>query len=245
MVEHAGANLRSLGVEEHAASDAGVLARDPEIVEGLLVVLVAAVREVEARDVHPLPQHLLELGHIPRHRPEGAHDPRLELVVRGSVRRQLLQVALAEVLEDVLLLNLELGQVDVGAVRPRGALERAETIHLIFRVSVASNTGDNVESRSVYHVPRGVRVKRTEDFDRVDSGLGSSDSFDSSFLVFYSSFVGRTVTVTGTGSSQHLREAKSCFPSRADQNLQRSVSHEKFPPTKIQRESHARPVRIG
>ena len=36
MVEHAGANLRSLGVEEHAI-DADVLARNPEIVEGLRV----------------------------------------------------------------------------------------------------------------------------------------------------------------------------------------------------------------
>jgi hypothetical protein len=37
-------------------------------------------------------------------------------VVRGRVRRQLLQVRVGEVLEDVLLLDVELAEVDVGAV---------------------------------------------------------------------------------------------------------------------------------
>jgi hypothetical protein len=86
----------------------------------------------------PLLQHLLEHGDLPGHRAEGADDPGLELVVRGRVRRQLLQVRVGEVLEDVLLLDVELAEVDVGAVGAGGSPQGAHTIH-----------GDGIASKTV------------------------------------------------------------------------------------------------
>jgi len=51
-----------LGVKHDGAEDAGVVHGLPEVVERLLVVLVRAVGEVEARDVHAGSEQLLEHG---------------------------------------------------------------------------------------------------------------------------------------------------------------------------------------
>lgn len=61
-----GGKRRDLGIEHEGAENPSVVHGNPEIVEGLLVVLVGSVREIEAGDVHAGPQKLLEHGHRPR-----------------------------------------------------------------------------------------------------------------------------------------------------------------------------------
>jgi len=79
-IEHEGAENKRLHEVEWMREDAenlSVVHGNPEIVEGLLVVLVGSVREIEAGDVHAGPQKLLEHGHRPRRRTESADDLRL------------------------------------------------------------------------------------------------------------------------------------------------------------------------
>jgi hypothetical protein len=66
-----------LGIEHEGAENLSVVHGNPEIVEGLLVVLVSAVREIEAGDVHAGPQKFLEHGHRSGCRTQRAHDLRL------------------------------------------------------------------------------------------------------------------------------------------------------------------------
>jgi hypothetical protein len=63
-----------LGVEHDGAEDAGVVHGLAEVVERLLVVLVGAVGEVEARDVHAGAEQLLEHGHGAGGRAERAYE---------------------------------------------------------------------------------------------------------------------------------------------------------------------------
>ena len=86
-----------LGVEHDGAEDAGVVHGLAEAVEGLLVVLVGAVGEVEARDVHPGAEQLLEHGHGAGGRAERADElgpgrPRVRRRVPLQVRQHRLHV---------------------------------------------------------------------------------------------------------------------------------------------------------
>ena len=63
-----------LGVKHDCAEDAGVVHGLAEVVERLLVVLVGAVGEVEARDVHAGAEQLLEHGHGAGGRAERADE---------------------------------------------------------------------------------------------------------------------------------------------------------------------------
>jgi hypothetical protein len=54
-------------------------------------------------------QHLFKLAHISGHGTQGADDLGLALAVAHALARELGEVQVAQVLEDVLLLHLELG----------------------------------------------------------------------------------------------------------------------------------------
>ena len=57
-----GKKSRDLGIEHDSSEDVGVLHGNPEIVQGLLVVLVGAMGEIEASHVHASPEKLLQHG---------------------------------------------------------------------------------------------------------------------------------------------------------------------------------------
>ena len=54
-----------LGVKHDGAENAGILHSSPEIVQGPLMILMAAMREIEASNIHPSPQQLLYHGYRP------------------------------------------------------------------------------------------------------------------------------------------------------------------------------------
>ena len=56
----------NLGIEHDGGENLSVVHSNPEIVESLLMVLVSAMGEVEARDVHASPEKLFEHGNSTR-----------------------------------------------------------------------------------------------------------------------------------------------------------------------------------
>jgi len=69
-----GKKSRDLGIEYDSREDVGVLHSNPEIVQGLLVVLVGAMGEIEASNVHASSEKLLEHGDGSRSRSQSAND---------------------------------------------------------------------------------------------------------------------------------------------------------------------------
>ena len=74
VLQKAGTNLGTLGVKKNSNGDAELLGNVAHLLDHLTVIVVAAVREVEASDVHAvqdeLAQNLLVLGS----RTHGAYD---------------------------------------------------------------------------------------------------------------------------------------------------------------------------
>ena len=99
-----------------------------EMAPRLCELLRLTVGKVEARDVHASSQHLLNFGNVARHGTEGADDLRLALGVADAVAGERGEVDVAEILQDVFLLHLELGQIDVAPVL--GAADGACHAHL-------------------------------------------------------------------------------------------------------------------
>ena len=75
-LEHARADLGSFGVQKHRAHQPGGEHRLTQRVQGALVVLVGAVREVEARDGHTRAEQVLHDGELRALRAERAHNLR-------------------------------------------------------------------------------------------------------------------------------------------------------------------------
>lgn len=61
-----GRETRDLGIEHEGAEDLSVVHGSAEVVEGLLVVVVSAMGEVKASNIHASPQQLLQHLHRPR-----------------------------------------------------------------------------------------------------------------------------------------------------------------------------------